>query len=187
MIFTVCDTCLQPYRLSIGDRESVLLEQIKESGVVPCPRLCGGYLALDQTKMLGKAAAQKSLKDPLHLTVTELFQALHGHGLPDEIPKDELVVKALLEGSTPLNWVFERDGKNIYLHEIVLKDVVVHLASGMRGAQILKITKKVPHVGNGCSGGSHGAIGTQTGSGTGVLEQGAMASNGGPRSSVPGV
>lgn len=109
----------------------------------PCPRLCGGSINLVLDPTIVAMSTDKRLRDPILLTGTELYQAVNGMGLPDEIPKDPIVVQSLLKSSAIAAVVVEEVNGKIYLHEMILDTgVTIHLGSGQRGAQIIKLTKE---------------------------------------------
>jgi hypothetical protein len=144
IIRSLCQSCLQPFTITVQGSDAHLVRQLSEDGLTAaCPRLCGGRINLVGDPVIAQMSVDRRLKEPLSLTVTELYRAVNGMGLPDEVPKSFTVIKALFKAN-PLKAVDleEVDGK-FYLHELHLDDgVVVHLAAGSRGAQILKITKE---------------------------------------------
>lgn len=122
-----------------------LLKQVstEEGKMCPCPRLCGGSINLVLDPTIVAMSTDKRLRDPILLTGTELYQAVNGMGLPDEIPKDPIVVQSLLKSSAIAAVVVEEVNGKIYLHEMILDTgVTIHLGSGQRGAQIIKLTKE---------------------------------------------
>lgn len=89
-----------------------------------------------------KMAGDPRLKPPLPITVQELFKAVKGGGLPDEIPKSFELSVALFKSEKVKSVFMEQDGKDIYLHEVRFENgAVIHLSAGRRGAQVLKVTK----------------------------------------------
>lgn len=85
------------------------------------------------------------LKPPLPITAKELFKAVKGAGLPDEIPLNADVVRLQFKASAVDTIATQEHGQRVYLHEIHFADGnVMHLSSGLRGAEVLKITKKGP-------------------------------------------
>lgn len=147
IINSLCNTCLQPFTIILTADDARLVKQIAdESGhTAPCPRMCGGHINLIGDPVISSMAEDPRLREPMTITGLELFQAVGGMGLPDEIPKDLTVIEALLK-SNPIKTVSleknEVNGK-FYLHEMHLEGgIVFHLAAGARGAQILKITKE---------------------------------------------
>ncbi|TXH09041.1 MAG: hypothetical protein E6R04_09170 [Spirochaetes bacterium] len=78
----------------------------------------------------------------MKVTGKQLYQAVNGLGLPDEIPTSVEVLEALLAGSEVVETTTEEFNKAVFLHEIKLKNgSTIHLGSGLKGAQVLKITK----------------------------------------------
>jgi hypothetical protein len=118
-----------------------LVKQVStdEGRKCPCPRLCGGEINLvDEPKLVEGIR----LRDPIELTGLQLFQAVNGLGLEDEIPKSSVVIDSLLKTLRVVSVDLEEVNGNFYLNELRLeRDVVVHLTSGVRGARVLKITK----------------------------------------------
>lgn len=151
MIFmTLCNSCMQPYQIHVKPEEVSLIDQIVKDPkirVCDCPRLCGGEILLEKDDTLHKMATDPRAKAPLHLTGTQLYQAVNGMGCPDEIPRDSSVLEALLRTYT-ITGVAVRDADgSVFLDRLVLSNgTSVHLISGGGGAQVLKITKKEdPH------------------------------------------
>jgi len=145
IINSVCSTCLQPFKILIQVSDLELVKQIStnEGRTCPCPRLCGGEINLVGEPELIEGIR---LRDPMELTGLQLFQAVGGLGLADEIPKDTTVIESLFKACKVVSVDLEEVGGNFYLHEIRLEGgVVVHLSSGARGARVLKITKEAPH------------------------------------------
>jgi hypothetical protein len=147
ILHTLCNTCFQVYEIRIEPYDKELFEELRSSmgsaQGCKCPRLCGGYILLERSKEAQALAENKLLKAPLSISVTELFGALHGTGLPDEVPNSPEVVEALLLAHQVKKVDVQQEGKRIYLHEIHLSNgSVLHLAAGMRGCQVLKITKE---------------------------------------------
>jgi hypothetical protein len=144
IINSLCNSCLQPYTILVQSSDVHLLKQIADEAghTCPCPRLCGGAINLIGDPIIDQMSEDRRLKDPINLTAKELYQAVGGMGLPDEVPKDLSVIRALLQASPVKNAMLEEVNGKFYLHELHLQDgVVIHLCSGGRGAQVLKITK----------------------------------------------
>jgi len=141
IVYSVCSTCFQPFNLLIQASDVELVKQIStnEGRSCPCPRLCGGEINL-----VGKPDLDGvQLRDPIELTGLQLFQAAGGMGLPDEVPKDLTVIDSLFKAYRIVSADIEEVGGYFYMHEIRLEGgVTIHLASGARGARILKITKE---------------------------------------------
>lgn len=82
------------------------------------------------------------MKEPLHITGLQLYQAVNGLGLPDEIPKDSIIVESLLKANKLTGVAVEEVNGRTYLHELKFENgVTLHLGAGQRGAQVLKLTK----------------------------------------------
>lgn len=145
IINSLCNTCLQPFVLTMTSDEARLVKQITdESGhTAPCPRLCGGHINLIGDPIISSMAEDRRLRDPMSISGLELYQAVGGMGLPDEIPKDLTVIESLFKAGTLSGVSVEEVNGKFYLHEIRLSNgAIFHLAAGSRGAQILKITKE---------------------------------------------
>lgn len=139
---SACQTCFQRYRILIESRERELIKQIadKKGLTCPCPRSCGGTINLIQDAGIEAVMRGKQFKEPIHLTGTELYKAVNGAGLPDELPKLGMVAPLLLAYKVKNVEVEEIDGQ-VFLHELVLDNgSTVHLTAGLRGAQVVKIT-----------------------------------------------
>ena len=146
IINSVCSTCLQPFKVLVQTSDLELVKQIStnEGRTCPCPRLCGGEINLIGEPELLEGIR---LRDPLELTGLQLFQAVGGMGLADEIPKDGTVIDSLFKTCKVLSIDLEELNGNFYLNELRLEGgVTVHLASGARGARVLKITKEARNV-----------------------------------------
>lgn len=143
IINSLCNTCFQPYELLIEASEVELLKQIAdESGhTAPCPRLCGGTINIVGDRTIAAMATDPRNRDPLRINGKELYQAVNGLGLPDELPLNKDVIELLLNTKVT-SIVCNEIGGKYYLGEICFEgDRVMHLTSGPRGAQVLKITK----------------------------------------------
>jgi hypothetical protein len=140
----LCNSCLQPFVVTVGPDEKQLVQgELDADGHCACPRLCGGKLLLGDAANKVREGAQ--LAKPLHLTGTELFQAIHGLGLPDEVTDDPDLVEALLKTNPVTGAKLEQVMGRVFLHELHLANgMVVHLTAGARGAQLLKVTRR-PH------------------------------------------
>lgn len=138
-----CSTCFQTYKLLIQVSDIDLVKQVatNEGRSCPCPRLCGGQINLVGEPLISPEVFQ--LRDPIELTGLQLFQALGGLGLPDEIPKDVTVIDSILRTHKVIGADVQEFNGNFYLNELRLEDgIVVHLTSGSRGSRVLKITKE---------------------------------------------
>ena len=143
IIYSVCNSCYQSFSLTVMPGHTELMNQIRDEDEItcPCPRLCGGKINIVNIPELSNA----SRTPPMVITAQELYQAVNGMGLPDEIPSDPLVVDALLRANKIAKTVMEEVNGRVYIHEVVLENgVVVHFASAARGACILKTTKERP-------------------------------------------
>lgn len=114
----------------------------KDGVTVPCPRLCGGSINIRRDPAIEAMATDGRLKQPISLNAFQVYQAVNGMGMPDEIPKDVKTIEAMLLSSKVIEVdVVESDGR-FYLNELRLANgITIHLASGLRGAQVLKLTK----------------------------------------------
>lgn len=142
IVHSVCNSCLQPYELILEASELPLIKQLTdESGhTTPCPRLCGGRINIVGDPTITEMG--KKLKAPMQISGRDLYQAVNGMGLPDEIPSSpELIQSLLLSEKVKKVSVEEHNGK-FYLHEIQLSGgTTLHLSAGLKGAQVLKVTK----------------------------------------------
>jgi len=148
MVHSLCQSCLQSYRLMIVPEEIQLIKQIAdETGhLAPCPRLCGGTINLVGEPGIEKVIEGVRLREPLTITGTELYRAVNGAGLPDEVNVRVEVVCAFLESCKVVGVKTETNNGKVYLHELTLDNgVTLHLSAGIKGAEILKMTKGVPH------------------------------------------
>lgn len=144
----LCNTCLQAYELLLQPSDVGLVKQITdELGLTaPCPRLCGGRINVAGDPVISAMQHNVQLADPIHLTGKELYIAVNGAGLPDEIAKDKEVIVSLLKANRVKDVdVEEADGK-FYIHEITLENgTTIHLGASPRGARVVKMTKERPH------------------------------------------
>jgi hypothetical protein len=144
IVNSLCNTCYQVYEIRSEPEDTHLLKELmREDLTATCPRLCGGRINIVSSVSISALAQDPRLRPPLPISVRELFKAVKGAGLPDEIPKSYEFVEALFK-STPVKSVsLEQDGNRIYLHEVHFENgSVLHLSAGLRGAQVLKITKE---------------------------------------------
>ena len=144
IIRSLCNGCFEPYVITLMPGDVELVKQIqneKDPRFCKCPRLCGGLINLAGDESL--AAMTKLIKkDPISITGKQLYQAVMGAGLPDEIPKDVLVLTSLLKANRVVGAMAEDIGGKFYLHELKLENgLTFHFSGGPRGAQILKVTK----------------------------------------------
>jgi hypothetical protein len=148
-IRSVCNKCFQMYDLVIAPEYSALLESLSEADgkLAKCPRLCGGKINLVLIKQL-KVPKNRMYKEAMEITIPELHAAIYGNGLPDEIPKDELVLESLLLAHKVKSVETHKIHGGVYLDSLLLENGVrVHLAGGI-GPRVVKLTKE----------GQHGAI-----------------------------
>lgn len=148
MLLSVCNSCFQPYQIMVGVQEVELIRRIAdESGhTCPCPRLCGGRINIVSDSTLSETAADHRLRDPMKISGKELFQAVKGLGLPDEIEVHPEVLGPMLTACKVKDFKLERTFGKVYLSELKLDNgVTVHLTSGPHGAQVLKLTKERAH------------------------------------------
>lgn len=144
IVFSLCQKCLQPFELNIQPGDVHLIKQISthEGMMAPCPRQCGGGINLVGDQVVD-ALAGDHLKSIMKITGTELYQAVNGMGLPDEIPHEAGIVTSLLVANRVRAVVTEKANGKTYLHEIILDNgYTIHLAAGARGAHVLKVTKE---------------------------------------------
>lgn len=146
IIHSLCNSCLQPFHLIIETADVPLVKEIAddEGTTCPCPRLCGGAINLVGEPTLAAMAEDPRLKQPVNLTGRQLYQAVNGLGLPDEIPRTSDTVDAVLRANKVVKTVVEEHQGKVYLHELHLENgSVLHLASGTKGSQVLKIVRGV--------------------------------------------
>jgi hypothetical protein len=112
----------------------------------PCPRKCGGKINIVGEPTISNMVKDRRLRPAMSLTGKQLYQAVLGMGLPDEIVQDPTVLDSLLRSSKVTSVDIQEDNGALFLHELRLENgCVVHLTSGLRGAQVLKITKGESH------------------------------------------
>lgn len=144
MIFrSLCNSCFHVFEIFSEPEDAIFLKElVKDDMTCKCPRLCGGRINLMGSPTINALASDPRLKEPMHITAKELFRAVHGGGLPDEIPKSTDFVELLFKSSPVAEVRMQQLGARIYIHEIRFQDgKVLHLSSGLRGAEVLKITK----------------------------------------------
>lgn len=142
IVRSLCNTCLQPFELLLEASDVDLIKTIidDEGHTAPCPRLCGGRINIVGNPVLG-AMADK-LKQPIHISGKQLFQAVHGMGLPDEVPTSLTSISALLRANKVVGVELEEWNGKFYVHELKLEGgVTVHLSAGVKGAMVLKVTQ----------------------------------------------
>lgn len=141
----ICNSCYQRYEITGGldmKTSTAMISQLTdEAGMGICPRQCGGKINLTNDATID--AVGEYLKEPLHLTVTELFQAIGGMPLPDEVPQSVETLTAMLLAHRAVGATMEDSNGRVYLHELKLDNgCTIHLCAGGRGAQVLKITRR---------------------------------------------
>ncbi len=144
IISALCNTCLQPFQLMIEPGEVALVKQIaSEDGTTcPCPKLCGGAINLVGDPTISAMAADGRMREPSIISGKQLYQAVQGLGLPAEVPKSFEVVEAMFKANRVVKIDAETNNGRVYIHEIHFENgVVIHLASGIKGAQVLRMTK----------------------------------------------
>lgn len=150
IIHALCNSCLQKFDLIVEPSQVHLVKEISDENgeTCPCPRLCGGRINLFGDGLIQQMGAVPGLRDPISITGKQLYQAVNGLGLPDEIPKNREVIDSLLRSQKIVSTVIdELDGK-VFIHELRLEDgLTIHLAAGLRGAQVFKITKETKNGG----------------------------------------
>lgn len=140
---SLCNSCFQPFELLLEASDIELVKQISDEHghTVPCPRLCGGRINIVGEPNIG-AMAEK-LKQPMHINGKQLYQAVNGMGLPDELPQSHAALSALLRANKVVGIDLEEWGGKFYIHELKLEGgVTVHLSAGAKGAQVLKVTQE---------------------------------------------
>lgn len=143
IVMSLCQSCLQPYQLMIEPNDIPLIKQIasEDGQQCPCPRLCGGTINLVGDP--GIAAMTEKLREPMHIGGKDLYKAVNGLGLPDEVPKDVDVIESLFKANTITGVLMEKLGNTFYLHELKLSNgITVHLTAGPQGSAVLKVTKE---------------------------------------------
>ena len=143
IVRSLCNSCFQPYELMLEVSDIDLMKQIADDKghTVPCPRHCGGRINIVGEPNIG--AMTEMLKQPLHISGKQLYQAVNGLGLPDEVPQSKVALESMLKANKVVDVVLEEWGNHFYLHELVLDNgVVYHFASGQKGAQVLKVTQE---------------------------------------------
>lgn len=147
IVRSLCNTCLQRYEILIQASDVGLVKQVTDDGyTAPCPRLCGGRINMAGDSVIDALQSHAQLKDAISLTGLELYRAVNGAGLPDEVSTDPVVVESMLKANRITGVELEEINGRVYLHELRLENgVVVHLGAGSPGARVIKITKERPH------------------------------------------
>jgi len=149
MLLSLCNSCHQTYQIMVGVQEVDLIRKIadEQGHTCPCPRLCGGHINLVGDSVIDDTMKDRRLRDPLKISGTELFKAVKGLGLPDEIEVHPEVLGPMLTACKVKDYKLERTFGKVYLSELILDNgITVHLTSGPHGAQVLKLTKEREHV-----------------------------------------
>lgn len=151
---TVCNTCIHGFEVVVTPEDSSLFESlVGATKTCKCPKLCGGSILLTNDYLLIDMYDKVDRKT--RITASELYKAVHGVGLPDEIVKDAIVVESLLKANLIDAVKTEERNGRVYIHEIALDNgVSLHLAAGSAGAVVFKITKGTKKDGNGNTSGS---------------------------------
>jgi hypothetical protein len=138
-LLATCATCKSAFEIRFEKPSDIsLLSHMLVNGQVDCvcPRKCTGRIA--QQAQFAEGVF------PLSVTVQELFQAVSGMPLPDEVPKSAIFVLSLLKSERVLEARCEEEGGSIFLHSITLTNgCTIHLCASGRGPQVLKITRPV--------------------------------------------
>lgn len=145
IINALCNSCLQPFQLMVEPGEVSLVKQIAsdDGTTCPCPKLCGGAINLVGDPVISAMAADGRMREPISLSGKQLYQAVSGMGLPEEVPKNADIVDAMFKANKVVKVDTETHHGRIYLHEIHFENgVVIHLASGAKGAHVLRMTKE---------------------------------------------
>lgn len=143
ILVTACNSCLQVFEIAISPGETHLLKELVDKAkTVACPRLCGGRILFAPSPELSKLVRDSRMRDPVALTGKELYKAVNGAGMPDEVPSSKEAVEAMLLAHPVIGVGLEQEGKHIFISELRLKNkTIIHLASGRLGAEVLKITR----------------------------------------------
>jgi hypothetical protein len=141
-----CSTCFQTYNLLIQVSDLELVKQVStdDGRSCPCPRKCGGEINLIGEPLISPEKFQ--LREAIELTGLQLFQAIGGMGLPDEVPKSAAVIDSILRANKVMGVDLDEVDGIFYLNELRLDGgIVLHMTAGARGARVLKITKERPN------------------------------------------
>lgn len=148
MILSLCNSCFQPYQLMVSAEEVELIRRIadEQGHTCPCPRLCGGAINLVGDEIIGQTHDDRRFKDAVKLSGKQLFQAVKGLGLPDEVEVLPEILGPMLMACKVTNYRLEKTFGKVYLSELMLDNgITIHLTSGPHGAQVLKLTKERAH------------------------------------------
>lgn len=145
---SLCTRCFQAYVITIEAGDKALYAQMQDDGsiiknLISCPRKCGGFITpLNSDDIRLKAPV---FAYALSLTVPELYKAVNGAGLPDEVPKDLDAINALLLVHRVNETMLEEVGRQFLLHGLKLSNgFTIHLGCSPKGPCIVKITKEAP-------------------------------------------
>jgi hypothetical protein len=145
ILFSLCNTCLQAYQILVETSDIELIKQVaSDDGMTcKCPRLCGGRINLVGDDTIEAMSKDPRLREPMNISGKELYQAVNGLGLPDEVPKSIDTVSAILRANKVRDFDLGEVAGKLYLHELRLEGgITLHLSSGPFGAQVLKMTKE---------------------------------------------
>jgi hypothetical protein len=152
---SLCNTCLESFLLTVAPGDADLVKQVESApGLCPCPRRCGGMINTAMMAEFEHMQGRSSLtKNPIEISAKDLYGAVYGNGLPDEIPTDPMVVDALLRANQIVGTDVEKVGGAVYIHGLKLSNgLAIHLSGGM-GPRVVKITKPLPEVADGVPSG----------------------------------
>lgn len=142
IIKTFCNTCGSAFDIMVSPLEVTLVRDVMDkNSQALCPRMCGGKVLLDPSVDLTPMTG--ILKAPVTLTGREFYKAVHGAGMPDEIPKSVETTEALLLSKRVVGVDAEQRNERIYITKLKLEGgLVMYLTAGVFGAVVTKITKE---------------------------------------------
>lgn len=149
-IRSICNSCFQAFEIACAPQNpaddsvvsAMLADGLLVEGMLPCPKGCGGRINFFADETIDQLVLGPNMREPLSLTVAELYKALHGGGLPEEIPKSAEVVDALLRANMIASADVEERSGRVYLHVLRLSNGLnIHLSPGVYGAQVTKIVR----------------------------------------------
>ena len=143
LIHSLCDKCYQSFKLVLEPADLELVKQVSDAQgfSAPCPKLCGGRINLVGNPSWGGIRFYAG--DAMTVTGKEFYKAVMGGGLPQELPKSAGEIESILKSGKITDMLMEVYNDQVYLHELEIdKETIIHLCSGAKGAQILKITKR---------------------------------------------
>jgi hypothetical protein len=143
ILTSLCNTCFSSFHVTVEPEDVHLLQGLRDDdGLCACPRLCGGKINLGKMPV-ADLVNHPAVKPPLSVTARELYKAVQGAGLPDEVPTSVESLFAILKTYRIVNAKMVKDGRIIYLNELTLDNgLIVHLSAGRLGAAVVKITKE---------------------------------------------